>query len=75
MNGPERELSNILLEMAGATLERLPVQYEVTIETNDYKADLLQVKAYGVSSEDAEEVANFVRRLRATFYAPEGDGE
>lgn len=59
--------------LTGATLERLPVQYEV--EIND-ATRVVVVKTYNAQLDDAEEIAEFVDRLtRRLWELREGDGE
>jgi hypothetical protein len=71
-NNPDL-MQQIFAVTAGATLERLPVQYEV--EINDATRVVI-VKTYNAQLDDAEEIAEFVDRLtRRLWELREGDGE
>ncbi len=63
-------MQQIFAVTAGATLERLPVQYEVQIDiAPGYRS--AGIKAYGAMADDAEEITAFARRISDALYAGE----
>ena len=61
-NNPDL-MQQIFAMTAGATLERLPVQYEVTIVQEGSYEPTITIKAYSATEDDAEAVARFARKV------------